>query len=608
MKNFLKALAVTLTVALAGTLAFAQTSVPSTKTGSLSAITSAQLAADDGALMYDRSVNITKLMSVAEMDVRWLQTSGGTLSGSIQLVAGSAAAPSLALGEATTGLYRSAAGRIAFAAGGSYLGDMRAFGTGSMLAMSGSTMDGNFIGPSSLDSYLRISGGSSGSSSGVILLTGVSAVATPSSLGPNSVALRTANSTRLSINGSGVASVDSTANWPFAARAGDTLSGNLGFSGANPTIGSTTSLRISMLGVTTNPVGAFASGSADGAHVNWAFGDAVTYNTTSNNIGFRYGRDQNAATILQVLNADTGASAQAEIRICANSISTNCTQIYNTGTGSANGAQFVIQTLSGVTSGIVYNAATATGKHIWQVQGSAKGQVDTNGVFALSSINIGAATPASILSNASNTSGVTPVNVISAAAEASMGVQVSDGTNNRRAKFFVNQTAGEWGLWAVHSSGAPNFVIGIGGNAYASLTASTGLWAWGLSGGTAVHVVNGGISTTEGLYVTQETTASAATIAALDCSGGFARLSGTTATTIQGIAAPSTSANNVSKYCTIMNLTGQNLTIAHQNGSASAANQITTMTGADSVSTGNSSAILIYDPNSTKWILLSHEL
>jgi hypothetical protein len=55
---------------------------------------------------------------------------------------------------------------------------------------------------------------------------------------------------------------------------------------------------------------------------------------------------------------------------------------------------------------------------------------------------------------------------------------------------------------------------------------------------------------------------------------------------------------------TLVNLTGANLTVAHENAGATAANRITTMTGADIATTANGAAEFIYDTSSSRWICL----
>lgn len=50
--------------------------------------------------------------------------------------------------------------------------------------------------------------------------------------------------------------------------------------------------------------------------------------------------------------------------------------------------------------------------------------------------------------------------------EASVGVAVNDGVHNRRAKLFIDEDAGVFGIMATYSSGAPKFVVAIGNDEY----------------------------------------------------------------------------------------------------------------------------------------------
>jgi len=60
------------------------------------------------------------------------------------------------------------------------------------------------------------------------------------------------------------------------------------------------------------------------------------------------------------------------------------------------------------------------------------------------------------------------------------------------------------------------------------------------------------------------------------------------------------------KFVIILNLTTQNMTIAHDSGvDPVAANRIYSMTGADQATTGNGAAMLIYNSNVSRWILLN---
>lgn len=70
--------------------------------------------------------------------------------------------------------------------------------------------------------------------------------------------------------------------------------------------------------------------------------------------------------------------------------------------------------------------------------------------------------------------------------------------------------------------------------------------------------------------------------------------------TINGIAG-----GRDGKFLILLNRTGQNMTIAHDSGTdPTAANRIYTLTAADKTVTGASSAMLIYNANVSRWILL----
>ncbi len=58
----------------------------------------------------------------------------------------------------------------------------------------------------------------------------------------------------------------------------------------------------------------------------------------------------------------------------------------------------------------------------------------------------------------------------------------------------------------------------------------------------------------------------------------------------------------------IHNNTGQNMTLANEGSSSSAANRIKTMSGADLVTIGDGSAILIYSAGISRWIVLASQL
>lgn len=97
----------------------------------------------------------------------------------------------------------------------------------------------------------------------------------------------------------------------------------------------------------------------------------------------------------------------------------------------------------------------------------------------------------------------------------------------------------------------------------------------------------------------REDVASAATITALSSSRNFVKLTGATATALQGITA-----GIDGQRLTVVNLTGANLTVQNENAGATAANRITTMTGADVATTANGAAEFVYDTGSSRWICL----
>lgn len=84
----------------------------------------------------------------------------------------------------------------------------------------------------------------------------------------------------------------------------------------------------------------------------------------------------------------------------------------------------------------------------------------------------------------------------------------------------------------------------------------------------------------------------------------FVEVSGpSSAFTVNGING---SPNRDGKFLILLNLTGQNMTIAHDSGTdPTAANRIYTMTGSDHATTANGAAILIYSASASRWILLS---
>lgn len=102
------------------------------------------------------------------------------------------------------------------------------------------------------------------------------------------------------------------------------------------------------------------------------------------------------------------------------------------------------------------------------------------------------------------------------------------------------------------------------------------------------------------MSVSLSTVASAASIVDMAVDSSYVRLTGSTATTLDGIHA-----DDFPKTFWLYNATGQNLTIAHQSGTEpTAANRIITMTGANIVTTADGAAFFQYDLLLARWICL----
>jgi hypothetical protein len=125
-------------------------------------------------------------------------------------------------------------------------------------------------------------------------------------------------------------------------------------------------------------------------------------------------------------------------------------------------------------------------------------------------------------------------------------------------------------------------------NATASTSTTTG--ALTVAGGVGVA----GQATVRRIAYAVGTIATTGAIAALASDDGFTRLTGA-APDIQGIANPGTVAERIVLYC--VNAT----TLRHENVTASAANRITSDTGADIAVGAGKTVELIYDPTSTRW-------
>ena len=110
----------------------------------------------------------------------------------------------------------------------------------------------------------------------------------------------------------------------------------------------------------------------------------------------------------------------------------------------------------------------------------------------------------------------------------------------------------------------------------------------------------GYISTSQ-YYAAQKTdVATSATINALSTASGFIKLTGTTATTLNGLASGSNG-----KEVFLYNGSTALVTIVYQSGSASSSDQITTPNGLNVLMEAGTSAIFKYDSSATKWILIN---
>lgn len=102
------------------------------------------------------------------------------------------------------------------------------------------------------------------------------------------------------------------------------------------------------------------------------------------------------------------------------------------------------------------------------------------------------------------------------------------------------------------------------------------------------------------IATTPANVATSATIAALASATSIVRMTGSTTTTIQGIAAGVSG-----QHLTISNVSSAVVTLSHQNGSATAANRMILPGATDLAIAANSSAELIYDTTQSRWVIKS---
>lgn len=145
-----------------------------------------------------------------------------------------------------------------------------------------------------------------------------------------------------------------------------------------------------------------------------------------------------------------------------------------------------------------------------------------------------------------------------------------------------------------------NFVLSAGSQTIggAKTFSAASVFSLGLTSTTSIVV-------TTALSTKRLNVASTATIAALSSANSFVKLTGSTATDLQGIAAGVDGQRLV-----VANLTGQTLTIRNDSGSAASGNKITTMTGSDVTTTGNGCVEFMYDTDASPavWLLISQNL
>lgn len=102
------------------------------------------------------------------------------------------------------------------------------------------------------------------------------------------------------------------------------------------------------------------------------------------------------------------------------------------------------------------------------------------------------------------------------------------------------------------------------------------------------------------IALTRSDTASAATIVQLSSASSFQKITGATATAIQGVAAPTEA-----RVVTIHNGTSAVVTLKHQDLAATAADRLNLPEGADLEIPASSSTSLIYDLAQSRWVIQS---
>jgi len=166
--------------------------------------------------------------------------------------------------------------------------------------------------------------------------------------------------------------------------------------------------------------------------------------------------------------------------------------------------------------------------------------------------------------------------------------------------YVLSQTAGEQFHIGVDTASSNALVFGnsttIGTNIRGSITPS-GKWTLGTSAGTQAHAVNGSLNLTKFVSTAKSDVATSATINQLSSATGVIRMTGSTTTTINGIAA-----GVDGQHLVIHNVSSANVTISHESGSATAADRITIASALAAIIPANGIARLTYDSGSSRWI------
>lgn len=226
---------------------------------------------------------------------------------------------------------------------------------------------------------------------------------------------------------------------------------------------------------------------------------------------------------------------------------------------------------------------------------SASGSANT-GLYLVSQDVLGITSNGTLAASFSTAGVLTLVNQLKVSAVASQFVL---GTTNTATISAVAPSAPR--VYSIQDAGADaNFVMSQGAQTIvgAKTFSTAAIFSLGLTATTNV-TISGNLQTARG------NVASTATIASLASTTSFVKLTGSTATDLQGIAAGVDGQRLV-----VWNATGQTLTIRNASGSAASGAKITTTTGADITTTGNGAAEFIYDTDASPavWVCISSSL